>query len=72
MPLKRLLEESRNFDQKAIAVLLEAFDEVVAKLALRSATDRERAAQIIIQLATGQTELDAAELRDHAVSRMQT
>jgi hypothetical protein len=68
MPLKRLLEESRNFDPKAAAVLSEAFDGVVAELDLRTNADRERAAKIIIRLALGQNKLDAAKLRDLAVA----
>jgi hypothetical protein len=67
MPLKRLLDESRAFDPKAVAVLLEAFDAVVAQLDLRTNSDRERAAKIIIRLAIGQKDLDAAKLRDRAI-----
>ena len=39
MPLKRMLEEGRSFGPKAVALLLEAFDGIVAELDLRS--DRE-------------------------------
>ena len=67
MPLKRLLDESRAFGPKATAVLLEAFDTVVAELDLRTNADKERAAKIIIRLALGQQDLDAARLRDSAI-----
>ena len=40
MPLKRMLEEGRSFGPKAVALLLEAFDGIVAELDLRSAADR--------------------------------
>lgn len=43
MPLKRMLEEGRSFDPKPVALLLEAFDDIVAELDLRTAADRERA-----------------------------
>ena len=32
MPLKRLLDESRAYNPKAVAILLEAFDALVAEL----------------------------------------
>ncbi len=67
MPLKRLLDESRAFDPKAVAILLEAFNAVVAELDLRTGTDRERAARIIIRLALSQRNLDAATIRDQAI-----
>ena len=66
MPLKRLLNESRAFDPKAVAILLEAFNAVVAELDLRTGTDKERAAKIIIRLALSQRKLDAATIRDQA------
>ena len=68
MPMKRLLDESRTFDPKAAAILIEAFDGVVAELGLRTNADREKAAKIIIRLALGQNNLDAAKLRDRAVA----
>jgi len=70
MPMKRMLDESRNVDPKMAAALLVAFDGVVAELDLRTnADDRERAAKIIIRLALGQENLgDAAKLRDRAVA----
>ena len=43
MPMKRLLDESRAFDPKAIAILVKAFDGVVAELNLQTMTERERA-----------------------------
>ncbi len=70
MPLKRLLIESRAFGPKATAVLLEAFDAVVAELDLRAHADKERAAKIIIRLALGQKDLDVARLRDSAAIAM--
>jgi hypothetical protein len=36
MPLKRLLNESGSFDPKAIAIMLEAYDGVVADLEHRT------------------------------------
>ena len=36
MPLRRMLEERRSFDPKAVALLLEAFNDIVADLDLRS------------------------------------
>jgi hypothetical protein len=67
MPLKRLLDESRAFGPKAVAILLEAFDAVVAELDLRTNAEKERAAKIIIRLALGQKDLDAAKLRESAI-----
>jgi hypothetical protein len=67
MPLKRLLDESRAFDPKAVAILLEAFNAVVAELDLRTGTDKERAAKTIIRLALSQRHLDAATIRDQAI-----
>ena len=67
MPLKRLLDESRAFGPKAVAILLEAFDAVVAELDLRTNAEKERAAKIIIRLALGQKDLDAVGLRDSAI-----
>ena len=49
MPLKRMLEEGRSFGPKAVALLLEAFDGIVAELDLRSAADREKAAKIVMR-----------------------
>ena len=67
MPLKRLLDESRACGPKANAILLEAFDGVVAELGLQTNADKERAAKIIIRLALGQHSLDTAKIRDRAV-----
>jgi hypothetical protein len=67
MPLKRLLDESRAFDPKAAAILLEAFNAVVAELDLRTGTDKERAAKIIIRIALSQRNLDVATIRDQAI-----
>jgi hypothetical protein len=68
MPLKRMLDDNRTFGPKAVAVLLEAFNGVVAELGLRSRAEREKAAKIVMRLALGQTELDAARLRDRSVA----
>jgi hypothetical protein len=67
MPLKRLLDESRAFEPKAVAILTEAFDALVAKLDLRNVADRERAAKTVIRLAHAQRSLDAATIRDQAI-----
>jgi hypothetical protein len=69
MPLKRMLEGG-NFDPKAVAILLEAFDGIVAELDLKAVADRERAAKIVIGLAAGKATLDATKLRDEAVDLM--
>ncbi len=69
MPIKRMLE-GRNFDPKAAAVLVEAFNEIIDELNLRTLGDRERAARIVIELAAGRSLVDAAELRDDAISLM--
>jgi hypothetical protein len=68
--MKRLLDESRAFEPKADAVLLEAFDDIVAELDLRTNADKERAAKIIIRVALGQQTFDAAKIRDLAVIAM--
>ena len=70
MPLKRMLDQSRNFDPRAVAILLEAFNDVVAELGLRAAEERDQAAKIIIRLAVGQRDLDATQLRDSTVALM--
>ena len=63
MPLKRLLDESGSFDPKAIAIMVEAYDGVVADLGLRAADQREKAARLVMQLARSRMELDTASLR---------
>ena len=70
MPLKQMLNDNRTFDPKAVALLLEAFDEIVADLDLRTAADREKAAKIVMRLAHSQTELDAAKIRAEVVRLM--
>ena len=70
MPLKRMLDDNRTFDPKAVAILLEAFNDIVVALDLRTETDREKAAKIVIRLAHGQTDFDAAKIRDEAVRLM--
>ena len=70
MPLKRMLNDSRAFEPEAVALLLETFDEIVADLDLRIDTDREKAAKIVVRLAHGQAELDAAKIRAEVVRLM--
>jgi hypothetical protein len=60
----RILEQSGSFDPKAVAVLLEAFNGVVTELGLQATKEREKAATLVIQLARGQADLDAAKLRE--------
>jgi hypothetical protein len=69
MPIKRMLE-GRNFDPKAVAILVKAFNDLVDELDLRTLADRERAAKIVITLAAGQTVIDPAKLRDEALAWM--
>jgi hypothetical protein len=70
LPLKRMLNDNRTFDPKAVALLLDAFDEIVADLNLRTDADLEKAAKIVMRLAHGQTELDAAKIRAEVVRLM--
>ena len=70
MPLKRMLNDSRAFEPKAVALLLETFDEIVADLDLRIDADREKAAKIVMRLAHGQRKLDAAKIRAEVVRLM--
>jgi uncharacterized protein involved in exopolysaccharide biosynthesis len=65
-----MLGDNRSFDPKAVALLLEAFDEVVADLDLRTDADREKAAKIVMRLALGQAELDAAKIRAEVIRLM--
>ena len=58
---------SGAFDPKAAAVLVEAFNEIIDELDLRTIADRERAARIVIELAASKSTLDVANLRDEAV-----
>jgi hypothetical protein len=69
MPLKRMLEGG-NFEPKAVAILLEAFDGIVAELDLKTVEDREQAAKVVVRLAAGQAILDATKLRDDAIGLM--
>jgi hypothetical protein len=55
--------EGGSFGPEAVAALLEAFDEAVADLELRTEADREKAAKIIIRLARGQVTPDRAKIR---------
>ena len=65
-----MLNDSRTFDPKVVALLLEAFDEIVADLNLRTDADREKAAKIVMRLAHSLTELDAAKIRAEVVRLM--
>ena len=70
MPLKQMLNDNRTFDPKAVALLLEAFDEIVADLDLRTAADREKAAKIVMRLAHSLTQLDATKIGAETVRLM--
>ena len=70
LPLERMLNDNRTFEPKAVALLLEAFDEIVAALDLRAAADRQKAAKIVMRLAHGQRELDGAKIRAEAIRLM--
>lgn len=63
MPLKHMLDEGGSFDPKAVAIMLEAYDGVVADLRLHAADEREKAARLVMQLARGRADLDSASLR---------
>jgi hypothetical protein len=65
-----MLDDNRTFDPKAVALLLEVFDEIVADLNLRVEADRAKAAKIVVRLAHGQTELDAGKIRAEVVRLM--
>jgi hypothetical protein len=69
MPIRRMLEGG-VFDQTVTALLSEVFDEIVSDLDLRNDADREKAAKIVIRLAQGQTDLDAAKIRAEVVRLM--
>ena len=45
MPLKLILAKSGTFDPKSVAILLEAFDGVVAELALREPAKKREGRQ---------------------------
>ena len=63
MSLKRMLDQSGSFDPKSVAIMLEAYDGVVADLRLQAADEREKAARLVMQLARSQADLDSASLR---------
>ena len=63
MPLKHMLDERGSFDPKAVAIMLEAYDGVVADLGLQATDEREKAARLVMQLARSRAELDTASLR---------
>ncbi len=65
-----MLADNRTFDPKAVALLLEVFDDIIAAPDLRTGADREKAARIVMRLAAGQTELDAARIRAQVVPLM--
>ena len=64
------VEGREKLRSKSSALLLEAFDGIVAELDLRSAADREKAAKIVMRLALGQARLDGAKLRHDAIGLM--
>jgi hypothetical protein len=64
MPMQRLLTQSPSFDPKAVSILLETYDGVVAELRLQTPEEKERAAKLIVRLAEGQPDLDVAKLRE--------
>ena len=66
MPIRRMLEGG-TFERKTAALLIDAFNSVVAEFDLRAGADKERAANIIIRLALGQGRVDAAKIRDQAI-----
>ena len=66
MPIRRMLEGG-TFEPKAAALLIEAFNTVVAELDLRAGADKELVAKIIIRLAHAQQSIDAAKIRDQAI-----
>jgi len=70
MPRKRMLNQSRSFDPKAVAILLEAYNGLVSELGLRATVEKERAAKLVIELAQDQSELDAVKLRDRVAALM--
>ena len=70
MTLKRMFVDGRSFCPNAFALLFEVFVGMVAELDLRSATDREKAAKIVMRLALGQAHLDGAKLRHDATGLM--
>ena len=65
-----MLDDNRTFDPKAVALLLEVFDDIIAAPDLRTAADREKAARIVMRLAAGQTELDATKICAQVVRLM--
>ena len=69
MPIKRMLA-GKNFTPESAAILVKAFNGVVADLGLRTVPDRERAAKTVIGLAASQTVLDVEKLRDEATGLM--
>lgn len=72
MPLKTLLGEGRSLDPKDVAIMLGAYDGVVAELGLRTLEEKEKAARIILQLALDQRDLDAEKLRAGVSVMMQS
>lgn len=65
-----MLNQSRSFDPRAVAILLEAYNGLVSELGLEAAAEKERAAKLIIGVAQEQTELDAVRLRDSVAALM--
>jgi hypothetical protein len=69
MPLKRMLE-GRNFDSKAVAIIIQAFNEIIDELDLRTPAERLKAAKIVIELAAKEADLDVARLHNETVRLM--
>jgi hypothetical protein len=69
MPLKRMLE-GRNFDSKAGAIIVQAFNETIGELDLRTPAERVKAAKIVIELAAKEADLDVARLHNETVRLM--
>jgi hypothetical protein len=69
MPLDPV-DEGRSFDPKAVAILLKAYEGVVAELGLQASAEKEMAAKYVIRLARRQGDLDPLSLRNGAASSM--
>ena len=63
MPLKHMLGESGSFDPRAVAIMLEAYDGVVADLGLQATDEKEKAARLVMRFARSRADLDTASLR---------
>jgi hypothetical protein len=68
-PFRTMLLRKGVFDPKMIALLSQAFEAVIAELGL-STDARERAARMIVELASGRPRIDVEDLRDQVVRLM--